>query len=63
MEWIEGGDGGGYLQFSENGEVMVGALDDKVDEHAEGDGAAPRLDLLRRLLHEVGWRRGSRVIY
>lgn len=47
-----------YSQLSENGQVMVGALNDKVDQHAQGDRATPGLDLLllrlRRLLHEVG---------
>lgn len=50
---------GTLLQFSEDSEVMVGPLDDKVDEHAEGDGAPSRLDLL---LHEVGWN-GERDEY
>lgn len=42
------------LQLCQDGEVMVRALDDKVDEHAQGDGTATRLLLLG--LHEGGWK-------
>lgn len=41
---------------------MVGALDDEVDEHAEGDRATPGLDLLLWLLHEVGWEENTITI-
>lgn len=42
---------------------MVGALDNKVDEHAQGDRATPGLDLLLRLLHEVGWEEKMGIQY